>query len=46
MKDRRSFHALSIDGVRPHESILSGYDGDKEDADESFMEEDGKCISI
>ena len=40
MKDRRSFHALSIDGVRPHESILSGYDGDKEDADESFMEED------
>lgn len=40
MRERRTFHNLSIEGVKPHDSVLSGYDGDKEDADESFMEEE------
>ena len=30
-----------MEGVRPHDSVLSGYDGDKEDADESFLEDEG-----
>lgn len=42
MRERRTFNSLTMEGVRPHDSVLSGYDGDKEDADESFIEEEGK----
>ncbi|XP_052068580.1 cyclin-F-like isoform X1 [Mytilus californianus] len=40
MRERRTFNSLTMEGVRPHDSVLSGYDGDKEDADESFIEEE------